>query len=50
VKHTEQELRKLPKGTLAEMHKANGGLMLLSEYRRWSKDELVSAVLEDESR
>jgi hypothetical protein len=44
----ERELRRFPKATLASMHKANGGLMPLATYLKWSKDELVSAVMDDE--
>lgn len=44
------ELARFPKWKLAEMHKAYGGLMPLAIYRKWTKDELVNAVLQDESR
>lgn len=43
-----RELNKLPKATLAQMHAGNGGLMGLATYMQWRKDELVTAVLEDE--
>ena len=43
-----QELTKLPKAQLARMHDANGGCMGLATYMQWRKDELVTAVLEDE--
>ena len=43
-----KELAKLPKWQLAQMHKSNGGLMPLADYQKWTKDELLSAVIEDE--
>ena len=43
-----KELARLPKSTLAQMHKANGGLMPLVTYQKWTKDELVATILEDE--
>ena len=43
-----KELARMPKGQLAQMHKTNGGLMPLSTYQKWTKDELLSAVIEDE--
>lgn len=43
-----KELATLPKAQLARMHKANGGLLPLATYQKWTKDELLSAVLEDE--
>lgn len=42
------ELNRLPKGTLAQLHADYGGLMGVATYRKWRKDELVAAVLEDE--
>lgn len=42
------QLAKMPKATLAAMHHANGGLMPLATYRKWTREELVKAVLEDE--
>lgn len=47
--HTPQQLEKMTKRELAEMHVRNGGLMGLSTYLKWTKDELVSTVLTDES-
>ena len=44
-----KELAKLPKWQLAQMHTANGGLMGLAVYQKWSKDELLRAVIEDET-
>ena len=44
-----KELARLPKWQLAQMHKANGGLMGLAVYQKWTKDELLRAVIEDES-
>lgn len=41
-------LSKKPKAELAQMHVANGGLMGLATYMKWTKDELVSILLEDE--
>ena len=41
-------LEKTPKYQLASMHAANGGLMGVTTYLQWTKDELVNAVLEDE--
>lgn len=46
--HRIKELAKLPKWQLAQMHKSNGGLMPLATYQKWSKDELLNAVIEDE--
>lgn len=46
--HTAQELNKMTKRTLAEMHVRNGGIMGLATYLKWTKDELVSTVLQDE--
>ena len=43
-----REIERTPKATLARMHVANGGLMGLPTYLKWSKDELVRIVLEDE--
>ena len=43
-----RELTRTPKADLARMHVRNGGLMGLQTYLRWSKDELINAVLEDE--
>ena len=45
---TYRELRQLPKKQIAQMHIDNGGLMLLSEYMKWTKDELIAEVLEDQ--
>lgn len=47
--HTVAELSKMTKRQLAEMHVANGGLMGLSTYLKWTKDELISTILTDES-
>lgn len=44
-----REISQMPKTTLARMHLANGGLMPLADYLRWSHDELVKAVIEDET-
>lgn len=43
-----KELNKLPKAKLAQMHASNGGLMGVATYLTWRKDELVTALLEDE--
>jgi hypothetical protein len=43
-----RELNRKSKQELAHMHKRNGGLMPLADYLRWSKDELVGAVMGDE--
>ncbi len=43
------QLYKMTKDQLARMHVANGGLMGYATYRKWTKDELVNAILEDES-
>jgi hypothetical protein len=48
VEWRERELRKLSKQELAQMHINNGGLLRLSEYMKWTKDELVAEVLFDE--
>jgi len=45
---TYRELRKLSKRQIAQMHIDNGGCMLLSEYMKWTKDELIAEVLEDQ--
>ena len=44
-----KELAKMPKWQLANMHVANGGLMGLATYMKWTKDELVDAVARDEN-
>lgn len=44
---TIKELSKLSKAQLIDRHIANGGLMGRAEYARWTKDELLSAVIED---
>jgi hypothetical protein len=43
------ELTKLPKQELARIHAVNGGLMGIKIYLKWTKDELINAVLRDES-
>jgi hypothetical protein len=48
MQHTWQQLSKMSKDQLAQMHAANGGLMGVQTYRKWTKDELVKAVLEDQ--
>lgn len=47
--HTAAQLAKMTKRQLAEMHVANGGLMGLATYLQWTKDELISTILTDES-
>jgi hypothetical protein len=46
--YTLQQLSKMSKDQLAQMHAANGGLMGVQTYRKWTKDELIKAVLEDQ--
>ena len=41
-------LNKLSKYELAAMHVRNGGLMGLPTYLKWTKDELISVILEDQ--
>ena len=43
-----QQLTKLSKDQLALMHHNAGGAMGLKVYLKWTKDELVNAVLQDE--
>lgn len=44
-----KELQRMSKFVLANMHIARGGLMPLADYLRWTHDELVTAVIDDES-
>jgi len=44
----DRELRKLPKHELVRIHVNNGGLMGAATYSKWTKDELVSIILQDE--
>ena len=44
---TRKALAKLSKYELAAQHARNGGIMGLATYSKWTKDELVNAVLED---
>ena len=44
------ELRKLPKRELAEMQHNRGGLLAVAEYMRWTKEELIDAILDSEAR
>jgi len=44
----DRELRKLPKHQLVSIHVANGGLMGAATYSKWTKDELINIILEDE--
>ena len=46
--YTWQQLSKMSKDQLAQMHAANGGLMGVQTYRKWTKDELVNIILEDQ--
>lgn len=41
-------IRKWTKHDLVLRHRMNGGAMQTYEYMKWSKDELVNAVMEDE--
>ncbi len=43
-----RQIERMPKAALARLHVANGGLMGLATYLKWTKDELVSVVLQDE--
>lgn len=43
------ELSKMTKAQLAQMHVNYGGLMGFANYVKWSKDELVNTVLQDEA-
>jgi len=43
-----RQLQALGKPALARIHVDNGGLMGLATYLRWSKDELIAAIIEDE--
>ena len=43
-----KQLAKLPKWQLVNMHVANGGLMGRGTYAKWTKEELINVVLEDE--
>ena len=43
------ELRNLPMATLVSMHIANGGLMARATYMTWTKEEIITEILEDES-
>jgi hypothetical protein len=44
-----KELAKMSKLDLVCMHIENGGLMGYQEYAKWSKDELINTVLQDEA-
>jgi hypothetical protein len=48
VNERERELQKLRKPQLVQMHVRNGGLMGVETYMKWTKQELINAVLEDE--
>jgi hypothetical protein len=43
-----QELERLSKLTLAKMHADNGGIMGVGTYKKWTKEELINTVLDDE--
>lgn len=43
-----RELSRMTKRELAQMHAANVGLMSMADYLKWTKDELIRAVCEDE--
>lgn len=43
------ELNAMPKDMLARMHVNYGGLMGFNTYLKWTKDELVNTVLQDEA-
>lgn len=43
-----RELRKEPKHLLITMHIGYGGLLKRAEYAKWTKDQLIQAVIEDE--
>lgn len=44
---TKAQILKMTKYELARTHVANGGLMGLATYLKWTKEELQNAVLED---
>lgn len=44
-----QELNKLSKHQLAQMHVTRGGLMGLSTYLKWTKDEIIAEIMYHES-
>jgi len=44
----ERELRRMAKDQLARLHASRGGLMGVAVYKKWTKDELITAVLENE--
>jgi len=45
---TDQQITRMTKAQLAQMHAANGGLMGVKVYMQWTKDELINAVIEDQ--
>ena len=45
-----RQLNRMKKGQLARLHATGGGLMGIPVYMTWTKDELVSAILEHEFR
>lgn len=44
---TKAQILKMSKNDLARTHVANGGLMGLPTYLKWTKEELQNAVMED---
>jgi hypothetical protein len=48
MKLTDQQITRMTKAQLAQMHAANGGLMSVKVYMQWTKDELINAVIEDQ--
>jgi len=44
-----KELNRMSKRELAAMHVQYGGLLGFLTYAKWSKDELVNTILQDES-
>lgn len=44
------ELKKMSKERLARIHMRNGGLMGFDAYMNWTKEELISEILEDEKK
>lgn len=44
-----REISRMTKRELAMLHVRNGGLMGLSVYLKWTKDELINAIISDET-
>jgi hypothetical protein len=43
-----QYYQRMDKRFLATKHKNNGGLLTVAEYMKWTKDELINTLIEDD--